>query len=144
MIQHTTPCSECPFNRRTEPNYLGGSEPEVYIGQVNGPFWLPCHSTHNYKQLEERLDDSKPQCAGAAIFRSHIDLVLSKLGLLALPANHERVFSTFAEFLAHHRSMSIAEAEKFLAAITPEELTQIELIKCHVLAAQGKAKVGGE
>lgn len=142
MTQHEKPCSECPFNRQATPGHLGGSEPEEYIGQVNGPFWLPCHSTHDYTQLAERLDENKPQCAGGAIFRSHINRVTPKRHLLVLPADHERVFSTFAEFLAHHKGISAREAVSLLAVIPPAILTRNELLKCYLLAVEGKAKIG--
>jgi hypothetical protein len=125
-------CPKCPFNRDTEPGYLGGSGPEVYIGQIGGPFYLPCHEHYDFENdpnWRQKACDG-PQCAGAAIFRTHVGVApLMPPGIATLPANHAKVFSSFAEFLAHHGKMSVGNAELCLAVIPPRALTAKEARK---------------
>ena len=118
--QHTTPCAACPFSKTCKPGALGGSSPEVYIGQASGPFFLPCHSTHNYKDEADRRNHANPQCAGAAIFRTNAG-VAEKMpkGLLRLPAGNPNVFGSFAEFVSHHMRTPLFLAEIFLRKYTP-------------------------
>lgn len=133
--QHERPCAACPFSRNVkpyadDPKALGNSSPFVYMGQANGPFILPCHSTHDYKQLEERLEATKPgngcECAGAAIFRANIGLRYPA-ALLHLPYDREQVFGTFTEFFAHHYKLSVDVANKIVRDLPPDLLTAIEL-----------------
>jgi hypothetical protein len=138
--QHVSPCSACPFHRKVTPGALGGSSPETYIGQANGNFWLPCHSTHDYRKLECRLDHSNSQCAGAAIFRSNVG-VADRIApqLLHLPADTEKVFGSFAEFYAHHKKISLEEANARLSIRTPYRLTAIEFLRSRGKLAKGEA-----
>lgn len=126
------PCKQCAFRRDIEPGALGGSEPEVYIGQTNGPFYIPCHchytsDTPNWKAQAMQA----PQCAGSRVFRANIENT-NHPSLLGLEANHELVFSSAAEFIAHHRQISIEQANDQLAKYPPDLLTQIELSKAEV------------
>lgn len=69
-----------------------------------------------------------PQCAGAAIFRGNIGWQFSgHVKISELPPDRELVFSSFAEFLAHHRRMSIERAQTALSLITPQVMTINEL-----------------
>src|SRR4051812_16230318 len=140
MKQHTTPCKDCPFRRGT--GTLGGSEPEVYIGQSHGPFWLPCHSTHNYKSLEARLDHANTQCAGAAIHRANLGRAdLMPPELLRLPADTDTVFASHEEFLAHYRNITPAEAAERLEETPAEEHMEREIGIAYERARQGRAWV---
>lgn len=125
MAQHTTPCGECPFRRTVEPGALGGSEPEVYIGQAQGQFWLPCHMRQDCTTDEGRRDPSSPQCAGAAIYRANIGGVARPL--LELPADPVVAFASAEEFLAHHRRLPLDEARERLRRTPPEALLRREL-----------------
>lgn len=131
------PCSDCAFRRCSEPGHLGGSTPEVYIGQTRGPFLIPCHLTYPSLEEGERLHDKMHcmgQCAGSAIFRANCGLN----GLLPpeipqLEPDHEAVFSSPVEFLAHHKGISHFEAMNQLMEQGPLELMQIEMEKAAVV-----------
>jgi hypothetical protein len=128
-----SPCRNCPFSRTTEPGYLGGSPPETYIGQICGPFVLPCHAGHNYHDPVARRDPNNLQCAGAAIFRANVGVdggMPAKL--LHLPIDNNKVFGTFAEFLAHHRGLRVYQAEVLLAVQSPLEHLKREMNKAGV------------
>jgi hypothetical protein len=114
----TTPCGSCPWRRTTTPGQLGGSSPVTYLGQVNGAFWLPCHSFTDYNDPKWRDNTAKPQCAGAATFRTNIQwqgfgTSAAKI-LHTLPANTEIVFASNEEFLAHHVSIPVTFARLFI------------------------------
>ncbi len=88
--QHRTPCHDCPFSRTSIRGWLGGATPEEYFRLAHSDLRIDCHTKKG------------PQCAGAAIYRSNV-LKMIRNGLLELPANHDKVFSTPMEFLAHHK-----------------------------------------
>jgi hypothetical protein len=52
--------------------------------------------------------------------------------LLGLEADHETVFSSQAEFVAHHKQISVAEAKRQLETISPDTWTRIEISKADV------------
>ena len=122
----STPCPTCPFRRTTKSGELGGSPVGTFIGQVNGPFWLPCHSCTNYSDPNWKTDYSTPQCAGAAIFRSNVGWKGSAK-LATLPADRTLVFGSFQEFLAHHHPMTLNLAWLALGITTPDMLTKREM-----------------
>ena len=97
------PCPACPFTKTVQPGALGGSTPEAFIGQVRGPFTLPCHAHCNFDDPEWRSKaQGTPQCAGAAAFRTHIGVAgRMPAAIPILPANPD-VFADEYEFLAHH------------------------------------------
>lgn len=124
-----TPCKECAFRRDITPGALGGSAPEVYVGQTNGPFYIPCHC--HYDSTDENWKEKAmqaPQCAGSRIYRANIGSLMPE-SITGLPADPVKVFSSHAEFVAHHRGISLTEAVRRLAERTPDELTQIEISK---------------
>lgn len=111
------PCGQCPFARRTRAGDIGNSDPTVYLGQVVGPYFLPCHKSPGYEIDRGRMDHL--QCAGAAVFRTHLEeggFMFAQLPhqLARLPANHAEIFSTPVEFLSHHGRMTKSGAEDFL------------------------------
>lgn len=122
----TAPCAQCPWRKDVEPGFLGGSKPEVYIGQAVGPFVLPCHMGYPDTNDKARLCMESPQCAGAAIYRANnkIDYLPEPLLRLA-PA--DEVFGSHVEFLAHHKRISLEQAELELRATTPEQHLAREL-----------------
>lgn len=125
------PCASCPFRRINDlgTDKPGGSEPDVYLGQARGPFWLPCHKDKNYK--DKASDPAKvQQCAGAAIFRSNCKGPY-KLPeqLLSLPEDHENVFSSEAEFYAHYSGASVEACEEMLDKDLLDTFLKIELSK---------------
>lgn len=131
-------CSSCPFRRDIKPGALGGSAPEVYIGQAFGPFRLPCHSGKGYyKNPDAKRALSMPQCAGAAIFRANCGLTekLSAVkagdgsGIHSLPADPHACFVSAAEFLAHHSRVPLHVAESMLRVVPVEILTRFQMMR---------------
>lgn len=111
MKQLKSPCEGCPFSKRTEPGQLGGSTTDVFIGHIVADMWLPCHSDPDYKG-EESSGLQVSQCAGAAIFRSNIEISECETSNLLLPADDgEKVFATVAKFYHHHDCLEWDEAE---------------------------------
>jgi len=121
-----TPCKDCPWSRAITPSArkdtLGGSRPEVYVGQIMLSFWLPCHNSPKYCDKASNVNEVS-QCVGAATFRSNIGLTRAQIPepLLLLPENHELVFSTLAEFYAHHKCYQLSDAVKIL---TPQKVAE--------------------
>lgn len=138
--QHQSPCAECPFSRKIAPGRLGGSHPLVYVGQINGNFFLPCHVTHDSTDPKDRLDQQNPSCAGAAIFRSNVgvaDQIVDKL--LHLPADTEKVFASFEEFLAFHAKITSEAAKEILTQLPPDKLTAAQMDLAIRKSRQGTA-----
>lgn len=128
------PCNECAFRRDITPGALGGSAPEVYVGQTNGPFYIPCHS-HYSSDTPDWKDKAMeaPQCAGSRVYRANIGMSpMFPDQLLGLDADPVKVFASHAEFVAHHKGISLAEAEQMLIEHTPNELTWNEIQKTDV------------
>lgn len=118
------PCPGCPFARATPPGEIGGSSPLVYLGQAAGPYYLPCHNSPGYAENRRSFDHL--QCAGAAIFRTHIEADVPG-SLARLPEDKAAVFSSAAEFLAYHKQAPIEMAEAFLRHMTLEDLLRQQL-----------------
>jgi hypothetical protein len=134
------PCLGCPFRRHNtneKPN-PGGSHPMVYLGQIHGPFWLPCHQDKNYDGKGSDIE-TVSQCRGAAVFRSNCETIntLPKQ-LLSLPEDRSLVFSNESEFVQHYLEVDSTMAEILterseLEKYTTEELTKIsETRRYHV------------
>lgn len=133
-------CPECPFSRAVEPGALGGSHPLKYVAQAMGPFALPCHMHCDFNDPQWRQKSfATPQCLGAATFRANVG-VQDRLpeAFERVPENHEDVFSSFAEFLAHHTNMPLALATEilnqpgFLAELLRKELANKAVIRKEV------------
>lgn len=87
--QHTSPCADCPWARKSIPGWLGEHTAEEWLLYAHGEAIIPCHCvTH--------------QCAGAAIYRANVCKRVPEGGL-KLPSDKNRVFS-FNEFKAHHEA----------------------------------------
>lgn len=123
------PCAECPFARAVKPGTTGGSDVTRFVGQAIGPFVLNCHMDPIYSdkpgvRLEER------QCCGAAMFRDLIGVAeLMPEAFHHLKGDPALVFSSPAELIAHHRGITVAEAEAELRETPPTQLLEIELSK---------------
>lgn len=107
----------------------------TYIGQAAGPFVLPCHKHCDFSDPNWKAKViNTPQCAGAAIFRANIGIADSlPEAIHRLPQNHKAVFSTSAEFLAHHARMSLSQAVIMLKITTPYELMRHQMSKREVI-----------
>lgn len=105
--QHKTPCSKCPFRRRSLPGWLGGLSVDMFAYVANMDVQMPCHShlpngLSYFQPTEKEL--SQPQCAGRAIYWSNqIKSARDpKSKLVVLPKNVEEVFEWPHEFIKHH------------------------------------------
>jgi hypothetical protein len=88
-VQHTKPCSDCPFAREALPGWLAGDPPETWVRMAHGETVFECHTI------------IPQQCAGSAIYRANV-CKRPPEDAIKLPADRERVFSNPMEFLAHH------------------------------------------
>lgn len=133
-MARTKPCKECPFRRDNSltGDSPGGSPPEVYVGQSQGPFWLPCHMEKEYDG--KQTDPQKvSQCAGAAIYRANLGLAEKMPAqLLRLPEDKESVFSSHVEFMSHYTGTPIEEMEEMLPPSMQQLLLLIEMHKTQV------------
>lgn len=122
------PCHDCPFAKHTPAGALGGGSLETYLGQIVGPFFLPCHNSPGYNQFDVNLNNR--QCAGAAVFRSNLGVDRLMPGsLLHLPAGDLVVFPGLLEFVVHHGRMSSKEAKQWLQRNPWGKLLRQELAK---------------
>ena len=133
------PCSECPFRRDVDPAICASknSHPASFVGQAFGPFFLPCHKQAAF--TADACDPALAQCPGAAAFRANagvFDQYRFPPGMLRLPADPVTFFATPEEFLAHHMSLTPAEAAEWLRDCPPELLCQIELRRAGVRIVQ--------
>ena len=127
----TSPCGACPFRRTVAPGNLGGSPPDVYIGQVYAPMYIPCHKTIDYSDpCWKTKMEGQQQCAGAAIFRSHIKLAKAMPpGIHTLPGNPDIVFTNPVEFLAHHAGISQQQATEWYIGVAAAALAAREVMQ---------------
>jgi hypothetical protein len=125
----TRPCKECPFARACESGKLGGATPTKFVGQAHGPFVLSCHSDGEYDQSTALAKwDTLAPCAGAAIYRANTGRAeLMPEAIYSLPEDRETVFSSAAEFLAHHTGLPLAHEELFLKLVPLDRLLALEL-----------------
>jgi hypothetical protein len=94
--QHTGPCSDCPWSRKSVPGWLARMTPEEWIACAQGDGLIECHT-------KKASDGEAWQCAGAARFRSNILKVPRDPNILQnLKADVVRVFASVGEFLTHH------------------------------------------
>lgn len=87
--QHRSPCGDCPWARNSLPGWLGGLTAAEFCDIARSDEPYGCHTMTNQ------------QCAGMAVFRRNT-CKLPRPPALVLPADHASVFSTHAEFSAHH------------------------------------------
>jgi hypothetical protein len=120
------PCKECPYSKTVTPGALGGSDPEVYVGQGHGPFWLPCHKTCDFSDPNWKQDYSAQQCAGAAIYRANIERANIMPGSLHKLDKSDLAFGSPEELYAHHKGISLEEATEHLKNRKPDMLMYIE------------------
>jgi len=130
------PCMGCPFKRNNvacstdkEFSHPGNSHPFVYLGQIRGPFWLPCHQDKNYEGTGSNVQ-TVGQCRGAAIFRANCD-VPYKLPeqLLVLPEDKELVFSNESEFIQHYLKMESPLADNLTQSLSLDAMMHKEMTK---------------
>lgn len=89
-VQHTRPCSDCPFARTSLPGWLADSTPDEWLQMAHGETKIECHTKIPH------------QCAGSAIYRKNVLKSPRDKSILMLPADRKAVFATPVEFKAHH------------------------------------------
>ena len=121
--QRNKACGSCPFSKNSKPGALGGSSITVYLGQIVGPFVLPCHSTKGYKGNATGIEAES--CAGAAVFRANIGVAdMMPDALLHLPAlSDPDVFPTLSAFIKHHVPDASDTKVAAMVALIPEFLS---------------------
>lgn len=91
-VQHTRPCSDCPFSRKAINGWLGSLSADDWVKAAHGETYIECH-------VHTGVD-----CAGAAIYRANICKRLRDPNALRLQADKVSVFANPMEFLEHHTS----------------------------------------
>jgi len=94
MRQHTKPCKECPFRRRSFPGWLGKNDPKQFAILANNDIQIPCHMTSGKKEA---------QCAGRSIMWANQCKVARDDSVLSLSPDRVTVFSHIGEFTKHHK-----------------------------------------
>lgn len=133
-----TCCKQCPFARATPKTYLDtkGRNGPRFAGQAIGPFQLPCHMDREFDQWREKFASGEDTilCAGAAKFRANIGIaerLPEELG--RAEPDHDAVFSSLGELMAHHDGLPPEMGNLILAAHGgPATLLAIELSKAGV------------
>lgn len=96
-VQHElrTPCTDCPWSRRSLAGWLGSMSPQEWLAAAHGEALVDCHA-HTFPE------GGAPQCAGIAIYRANICKLARDPEIRKLPADRTTVFANPAEFTAHH------------------------------------------
>lgn len=137
--QQETCCSGCPYARATPKSYLDtkGQNGERFVGQAFGPFILPCHMTKDFDQWREKftgdLNEANPQCAGAAKYRANCGYNHLPDAIGTLPPDHENVFSSPEELLAHHMGIPIPVAIAYLKDRPVHKMLVHEMLRAGVI-----------
>lgn len=87
--QHTKPCSDCPWRRKSLSGWLGGLSSDQWLRHAHGESKIDCHTLIG------------AECAGAAIYRRNIGK-LCRGPVLRLDKDTKHVFAGPAEFKKHH------------------------------------------
>jgi hypothetical protein len=99
------PCDECPWTRTSTRGWLGPHTPEEWLDIAHGESPIACHKTIRRTDDYGIGDWANPemrQCRGASIFRANVYKNPRHPDLKSGPVDEEHVFTTHAEFLAHH------------------------------------------
>ena len=93
-VQHTMPCSDCPFRRDSLNGWLGGGTVDEFLTIAHRDWRYDCHVIKGQ------------QCAGLAIYRANACKRVDP-PLLTLPKDHDTCLSNPMEFRAHHEATPI-------------------------------------
>jgi hypothetical protein len=108
--QHTKPCSQCPWRRKSAAGWLGASTAEEFVAQGESDIRMPCHTHVDYEREDWAAQAMlAPQCAGRAVYLRNKckvprDPILASFVRTCLP--DKEVFSWPHEFIAHHTKFS--------------------------------------
>lgn len=90
-VQHTRPCSDCPWRRDSLPGWLGEMTADAWLECAHGESIVQCHTVSN----------PAIQCAGLAIYRRNV-AKLPRPPSLILEADRVAVFASRTQFKEHH------------------------------------------
>src|SRR5882762_2976657 len=94
MKQHTKPCKDCPFRRKSLPGWLGDNDLENFTLLAVSDVQMPCHLTPGDGAAPNmEMHPKASQCAGRGIFLANMCKSPRDMCFLFLPANREVVFS---------------------------------------------------
>ncbi len=119
-VQHTKPCSECPFRRISPEGWLGSNDPRHFAINANHEGHFPCHKTMGKRA-------SELQCAGRATMWANQCKVSRDDPVPRLTVDRETVFSNIGEFIRHHK-----------IEITPMQLMGVEPLDDEYEESEGK------
>lgn len=88
--QHVRPCADCPWALTALHGWLGGLTADDWLKAAHGDARIECHTL------------TGAQCAGAAIYRRNVCKMPRAADALRLSADRVRVFTSPADFKAHH------------------------------------------
>ena len=139
--EQQAPCATCPWRRDATP--IGADAPRRLVHGLISIF-VPC--SHGAEYIEpnwrERSVAALPTpCAGVAVFRANTNRAQFMPAILNThKAEHVDVFSTPAEFVAHHTDMSVDDAQgmidaRSIASMCAEEMASLSHIYRDKLAA---------
>lgn len=94
---------------------------------------LPCHMD-SAEGLAD-VNGKNRQCAGAAIFRTHIGAKLPPQ-LPLLPEDKVKVFSNEEELIAHHAGITLDRARQYL-----QDVGISTMIRAEIMAAEEKGLI---
>jgi hypothetical protein len=142
--QHTKPCENCPWRRKSLAGYLGASTPEAFLAAAidQNEHRMPCHVHVNYRASDWRDQvEVVPQCAGRAIFLANLDAIPKSKRIMREPQikpDPKAVFTSGDEFLTHHKSkpkLSKVRKKKkpdhdfFAELVLPADRVEAEIVK---------------
>ena len=92
--QHTFPCDDCPWTRKSMPGWLGGLTVDEWLAAAHGEAWIECHTSLG------------TQCVGAARYRANMAKLPRDINILRTGPDRKTVFATPTEFRKHHTTKS--------------------------------------
>lgn len=128
-----SPCKNCPYKKdaTVEGPFIGGTHISEYIGQLLGPFWLPCHADPNYEG-NSTPTGSTSKCRGAMRMRykmpNRSDFDAHDLLSTAPDINNE-VFDNIYEFLQHYLKIPMVKVTQMYDSKTLGKLVVEERLK---------------
>lgn len=88
--QHSKPCADCPWSRRSLRGWTGGITPRAWIGAAHGDERIDCHTLIG------------AQCAGAAVYRANVYKISRDPLIMRAEPDRINVFARPTEFAEHH------------------------------------------
>jgi hypothetical protein len=112
-------CNDCPWRRVATPGWLGPHSAEEWIVMLHGETPIACHQTivANEEGVGEWDHPGMRQCRGAAIMRANVAKSPRNPTVAHGPEDDETVFTTSAEFIAHHTGEEMTDEDVVAAML---------------------------